>query len=64
MLNAAAKPTAVTTELGGKSALIIFEDADIQATVDWVITGFVWGSGQVGSIIIVMCCCVVVFCYS
>lgn len=49
MLNAAAKPTAVTTELGGKSPLIIFEDADIPSVVDWVITGFIWGSGQVCS---------------
>ena len=49
MLNAAAKPTAVTTELGGKSPLIIFEDVDIPSVVDWVITGFVWGSGQVCS---------------
>lgn len=49
MLNAAAKPTAVTTELGGKSPLIIFEDSDIPSVVDWVITGFVWGSGQVCS---------------
>jgi acyl-CoA reductase-like NAD-dependent aldehyde dehydrogenase len=47
MLNAAAKPTAVSTELGGKSPLIIFEDTDIPSVVDWVITGFVWGSGQV-----------------
>lgn len=35
--------------IGGKSPLLIFEDADIEATVDWVITGFLWGSGQVCS---------------
>lgn len=49
MLNAAPKPTAVTTELGGKSPLIIFEDSDLPSVIDWVITGFVWGTGQVCS---------------
>jgi betaine-aldehyde dehydrogenase len=47
MSAAAAGPRAVSLELGGKSPLIIFEDANIEATVDWVITGFLWGSGQV-----------------
>jgi betaine-aldehyde dehydrogenase len=49
MHNAAAKPTAVTTELGGKSPLIIFDDSEMSSVIDWVITGFIWGSGQVCS---------------
>ncbi|TDC72419.1 aldehyde dehydrogenase family protein [Micromonospora sp. KC606] len=38
------KPT--TMELGGKAAHIIFDDADIAAAVDAVVTGFVFNSGQ------------------
>mmetsp|Transcript_15266 Transcript_15266/g.22979 ORF Transcript_15266/g.22979 Transcript_15266/m.22979 type:complete len:504 (+) Transcript_15266:53-1564(+) len=49
MTCAAAGPRAVTLELGGKSPLIIFEDAELDSAVDWVITGFLWGSGQVCS---------------
>ena len=49
MHNAAAKPTALSTELGGKSPLIIFEDSEMSSVIDWVITGFVWGTGQVCS---------------
>lgn len=42
-------PRAIGLELGGKSPLIAFEDSDIDALVDWIITGFVWGAGQVCS---------------
>jgi betaine-aldehyde dehydrogenase len=49
MAAAAAGPRAISLELGGKSPLICFEDADISATVDWIITGILWGSGQVCS---------------
>jgi len=45
MAAAALGPRAISLELGGKSALIAFEDADIDATVDWIITGILWGSG-------------------
>jgi acyl-CoA reductase-like NAD-dependent aldehyde dehydrogenase len=38
------KPT--TMELGGKSAHIIFEDADIAAAIDAVVGGFVFNTGQ------------------
>lgn len=37
----------ISLELGGKSPLIVFEDAHIDSAVDWIITGFLWGSGQV-----------------
>lgn len=49
MAAAASGPRAISLELGGKSPLIAFEDADINATVDWIITGILWGSGQVCS---------------
>jgi len=49
MALAAQGPRAVSMELGGKSPIIVFEDADIDAAVDWIITGILWGSGQVCS---------------
>jgi len=49
MAAAAMGPRGISLELGGKSPLIVFEDADINATVDWIITGILWGSGQVCS---------------
>jgi betaine-aldehyde dehydrogenase len=49
MAAAAAGPRAVSMELGGKSPLIVFEDADINGAVDWIITGILWNSGQVCS---------------
>lgn len=42
MTAASSGPRAVSLELGGKSPAIVFEDAAIDATVDWLITGFVW----------------------
>jgi betaine-aldehyde dehydrogenase len=49
MLGAAMGPRAISLELGGKSPLVVFDDADVDATVDWIITGICWGSGQVCS---------------
>lgn len=50
MAAAAVGPRAVSMELGGKSPLIICKDtSNLEAAVDWVITGFLWGSGQVCS---------------
>jgi betaine-aldehyde dehydrogenase len=49
MAAAALGPRAISLELGGKSPLIAFEDADVNATVDWMLTGILWGSGQVCS---------------
>ena len=34
-----------TMELGGKSALIIFNDADLDKAVEWVMFGEMWGEG-------------------
>eukprot|EP00922_Rhytidocystis_sp_ex-Travisia-forbesii_P065240 GHVS01096954.1.p1 GENE.GHVS01096954.1~~GHVS01096954.1.p1 ORF type:complete len:385 (-),score=12.38 GHVS01096954.1:768-1922(-) len=39
----------VHLELGGKSPLVIFDDANISAAVDWIMTGIFWGCGQVCS---------------
>ncbi|KAJ1442620.1 betaine aldehyde dehydrogenase [Ochromonadaceae sp. CCMP2298] len=50
IMNAAAQgPRGLSLELGGKSPLIAFEDANLDALVDWILTGFLWGSGQVCS---------------
>ncbi|GBF99899.1 betaine aldehyde dehydrogenase [Raphidocelis subcapitata] len=38
-----------TCELGGKSALIIFEDADLDKAVEWVMFGAFWTNGQICS---------------
>lgn len=49
MLGAALGPRAISLELGGKSPLIVFDDAEVEPTVDWILTGILWGSGQVCS---------------
>ncbi|WP_438464155.1 aldehyde dehydrogenase family protein [Marinomonas sp. PE14-40] len=41
--------TPVTLELGGKSPLIIFADADIDAAVEWTMFGIFWNKGEVCS---------------
>jgi len=37
----------VSLELGGKSAFIVFDDADIEAAVEWVMCGIFWNQGQI-----------------
>ena len=50
MAAASEGPRALSLELGGKSPLIAFEDIhDVESTVDWMLCGVVWGSGQVCS---------------
>jgi betaine-aldehyde dehydrogenase len=49
MAGAALGPRAISLELGGKSPLIVFEDAEVNSAVDWILTGILWGSGQVCS---------------
>lgn len=49
MALAASGPRAVSLELGGKSPLILFADGDLPSAVDWMLTGILWGSGQVCS---------------
>lgn len=36
----------VTLECGGKSPAVIFEDADIDAAIDWIAGGFCYNTGQ------------------
>lgn len=39
----------VSLELGGKSPFIIFEDADVEKAVEWILFGIFWNQGQVCS---------------
>ncbi|MBM4197927.1 MAG: aldehyde dehydrogenase family protein [Gammaproteobacteria bacterium] len=49
MLAAAQDIKNVSLELGGKSPFIVFDDADIEAAVEWVMFGIFWNQGQVCS---------------
>ena len=46
---AAARAAGCTLELGGKSALIVFDDADIERAVEWAMFGAFWTNGQICS---------------
>jgi betaine-aldehyde dehydrogenase len=39
----------VSLELGGKSPVIVFEDADLDLAVEWILFGIFWNQGQVCS---------------
>eukprot|EP00270_Netrium_digitus_P005880 TRINITY_DN1790_c0_g1_i1.p1 TRINITY_DN1790_c0_g1~~TRINITY_DN1790_c0_g1_i1.p1 ORF type:complete len:461 (+),score=142.51 TRINITY_DN1790_c0_g1_i1:204-1385(+) len=39
----------VTMELGGKSPLLVFDDADLQKAVEWAMFGCFWTNGQICS---------------
>jgi betaine-aldehyde dehydrogenase len=39
----------VTLELGGKSALLVFDDVDLDAAVEWTLFGIFWNKGEVCS---------------
>lgn len=39
----------VSLELGGKSAIVVCADADIESTVEWIMFGIYWNQGQVCS---------------
>ncbi|MFJ3468716.1 aldehyde dehydrogenase family protein [Pseudomonas sp. NPDC090201] len=39
----------VTLELGGKSAILVFEDCDLDQAVEWIIAGICWNAGQMCS---------------
>lgn len=49
MSAAASEIKNISLELGGKSAFIVFEDADIDAAVEWIMFGIFWNQGQVCS---------------
>jgi len=47
---AAAKDVkSLSLELGGKSPIVVFDDADIEQVVEWVMFGIFWNQGQVCS---------------
>jgi betaine-aldehyde dehydrogenase len=39
----------VSLELGGKSPFIVFDDADVDAAVEWIMFGIFWNKGEVCS---------------
>lgn len=49
MQNAARQVKSVSLELGGKSPMLVFEDADLDAAVEWVIGGIFYNAGQMCS---------------
>jgi betaine-aldehyde dehydrogenase len=49
MAAASQRVTNVTLELGGKSPIIVFEDADIEQAVEWIMFGIFWNKGEVCS---------------
>lgn len=49
MRSAAAHCRPVTLELGGKSAILVFDDCDLDQAVEWIIAGICWNAGQMCS---------------
>lgn len=49
MTSAAADIKNISLELGGKSAFIVFDDASVEAAVEWILFGIFWNQGQVCS---------------
>jgi betaine-aldehyde dehydrogenase len=46
---AAREVKSVSLELGGKSPIVVFSDADLEQVVEWVMFGIFWNQGQVCS---------------
>ena len=49
MSAAAADIKNISLELGGKSAFVVFDDSDVEAAVEWIMSGIFWNQGQVCS---------------
>jgi betaine-aldehyde dehydrogenase len=49
MNSAAAHCRPVTLELGGKSAIVVFDDCDLDQAVEWIVAGICWNAGQMCS---------------
>lgn len=49
MRSAAAQCRPVTLELGGKSAIVVFDDCDPDQAVEWIVAGITWNAGQMCS---------------
>ncbi len=39
----------VTLELGGKSPILVFDDADLEQAIEWIMFGIFWNKGEVCS---------------
>ena len=49
MKAASERVTSTTLELGGKSAIIVFDDCDLEQAVEWIMFGIFWNKGEVCS---------------
>lgn len=49
MSSSAAHCRPVTLELGGKSAILVFDDCDLDQAVEWIVAGICWNAGQMCS---------------
>ncbi|MDH1659149.1 aldehyde dehydrogenase family protein [Pseudomonas mosselii] len=49
MRAAAAQCRPVTLELGGKSAIVVFDDCNVDQAVEWIVAGITWNAGQMCS---------------
>eukprot|EP01117_Protostelium_nocturnum_P001934 TRINITY_DN1259_c0_g1_i1.p1 TRINITY_DN1259_c0_g1~~TRINITY_DN1259_c0_g1_i1.p1 ORF type:complete len:516 (-),score=189.02 TRINITY_DN1259_c0_g1_i1:389-1912(-) len=49
MKEASATIKNVTLELGGKSPIVVFDDADLTDAVEWIMFGIFWTNGQICS---------------
>lgn len=49
MATAAQRIANVTLELGGKSPILVFDDADLEQAVEWVMFGIFWNKGEICS---------------
>jgi betaine-aldehyde dehydrogenase len=49
MRSASERITNTTLELGGKSAIIVFDDTDLEQAVEWIMFGIFWNKGEVCS---------------
>ncbi|MFK8329737.1 aldehyde dehydrogenase family protein [Pseudomonas sp. BJa5] len=49
MRSAAEQCRPVTLELGGKSAILVFDDCDPDQAVEWIVAGICWNAGQMCS---------------
>ena len=49
MATAARDIKTISLELGGKSPMVVFEDADIAEAVEWILFGIFWNQGEVCS---------------
>ncbi|MGH8463044.1 MAG: aldehyde dehydrogenase family protein, partial [Pseudomonas sp.] len=49
MRSAADQCRPVTLELGGKSAILVFDDCDPDQAVEWIVAGISWNAGQMCS---------------